>query len=322
MADGEYGLLPPPPVGLSYAVTKRTVLADDAGGIRTWYRVEVMTPGGRFAFPFRLELPAGDKPAPVFLHLSFFSDTPDPSCPAERLRERGYGVATLGYGAIAPDRKDGLDELLPARFDAARRDGRSSGTIGYWAWAGQRVLDILTQLPGVDAARVAVIGHSRLGKTALWCGATDERFQLVVSVQSGCSGAAITRGKVGERVANISSNFPHWFCPDYARYAGREQDMPFDQHMLLAAVAPRLLYVCSAQEDQWADPASEYLGCAAASPAWERLGMPGFLAPDAYPEPEAYFPEGRIGYHLRHGGHALQAGDWEHILDFWDRHAL
>lgn len=320
LASGVYGRMPPAPAGLSWAEGKRTEGICDGKGTRTEYHITVPTPGGRFTFPFQLELPTGPAPVPVFIHLSFHAETPDPSCPAQMLLSRGYGVASLAYGAIAPDRADGLDELLPGLFGASERDESGSGTIGYWSWAAQRVMDCLAVLPGVDSSRIAVIGHSRLGKTALWCGATDERFNLVISVQSGCSGAAVTRGKVGERVAHITGNFPHWFCPRYATYASREAAMPFDQHFLLAAIAPRLLYVCSAQDDQWADPDSEYLGCAAASPAWERLGKTGFVAPDLFPSQDAFFADGCVGYHLRPGGHALQPDDWARMMDFWDRH--
>ena len=320
LAAGEYGRMPPKPVGVEVREIKRVKNAFGSKAIHTWYQLTCATPGGRFSFPFQLVMPEGTVPVPVFVQPSFFGELPNPSCPVSDLMDRGFGIASFQYGSVVPDRADALDEGLAGRFGAAARGGDGCGAIGYWAWAAQRVVDVLLVHPRVDPARLAIIGHSRLGKTALWAGATDERFSLTVSIQSGCSGAAITRDKAGERVANISRSFPHWFCPDYARYADQEGSMPFEQHQLLASLAPRLLYVSSAQEDGWADPKSEFLGCVAASPAWDACGVPGFITPDVLPECGTVLQDGRIGYHLRAGGHALEPEDWRHVMDFWALH--
>lgn len=317
---GEYGRFPAAPVGFEIREHKRVKGAFGGKATHLWYRLACTTPGGRFSFPFQLVLPDGTDPVPVFVHASFYSDLPNPYCPVVDLIDRGFGLASYLYTDIVPDRADGLDEGLAGRYGAASRDGEGSGTIGYWAWAAQRIADFLLVHPRVDKERLAVMGHSRLGKTALWAGAMDGRFSFVVSTQSGCSGAAITRGKQGERVENITRVFPHWFCPEYARHANREEDMPFEQHQLLAAIAPRLLYVCSAAEDNWADPASEFLSCVAASEAWERQGLPGLVTGDELPQAGTVLQEGTIGYHLRAGGHALQPEDWKLIMDFWARH--
>jgi len=181
------------------------------------------------------------------------------------------------------------------------------------------MLDWALTQPQVDPRHVAVIGHSRLGKTALVAGMLDERFACVISNDSGCSGAAVTRGKPGEHIADITRNFPFWFCEHYQAYANNEQALPFEQDWLLAAIAPRLLLVGSAIEDEWAGPSHEYLGCVSASRAWEGLNQPGFVHPDRLPQVGDVLHEGAIGYHLRAGKHYLSREDWNRYMDFLDR---
>ena len=277
------------------------------------WRLEWDTPGGAFSFPVDVILPQGEA-VPVFVHISFLPQADSMLCPVEELLDRGVGVASFCYNDVTMDEDDGYATGLAALHPELRgSDGW--GKIAMWAYAASRVLDALLTLPQVDSRRVAVAGHSRLGKTALWCGANDARFALVCSNESGCGGAAISRGKVGEDIARITAAFPHWFCGNYRAWANREAQAPFDQHFLLAACAPRAVAVASAIDDQWADPVSEFLCCAAASPVWQALGLPGFAYGGGLPVPGDTLAGGNVRYHLRAGSHFFSRYDWGRFAD-------
>lgn len=323
LAEWEYGRMPEP---CGATTAKEISKIDSVSGYAWTHTVEITFPtpdGQSFTFPIEVTIPesaTAENPKPVFVYISFGEQRY--SC-IEEIVEQDVILAEFVMTTASVDGNDNWANLMdPHYIKDSKRKPDDWGKIGMWAFCASRVLDYILTLDCADKTRVGVIGHSRLGKTALWAGANDERFTHIFSNDSGCSGAAITRGKVGELFPRIATVLGYWFCENMqiiSKNVETSESTNFDQHFLLAACAPRKLYVASAELDTWADPVSEYLGCAAASPAWELLGEPGFIHPDRLPAAWDRFAEGNIGYHMRPGKHFLSRHDWKRYIDFIKR---
>ena len=261
--------------------------------------------------PTQLIYPRGAKGIPFFVMINFRPDIPDRYLPVEELIDNGFGIMTFCYQDVTSDDGD-FSNGLAGVFSEGERAEDSFGKITLWAYMAMRVMDYLETREEADLHRVAVAGHSRLGKTALLTAALDQRFAAAFSNDSGCSGAAVSRGTCadGETTAEIFKRFPYWFCPRYEVYVNDPATLPFDQHALLSLIAPRVVGVGAADEDHWADNDSQYLCCAAASPVWDLYGKPGFLAPDRLPGIGDEFTDGNVGFHMRAGAHFFSRIDW------------
>ena len=362
LAEEEYGFAPTgrldnqldDPTVVSCRETKKPDINLCAGKVRgEWFDVAFPTPTGEFSFPvclfvpnYKIGCPSNrnlnrDK-CPLILHINFRPDVPDKYLPLEELTDAGFAIAQIYYKDVTSDDGDytnGLAGCYPEYGTAEEnRTPTAWGKLRMWAFAASRLLDVLVRRDDIDPDKIVVAGHSRLGKTALLAAAMDDRFAGACSNDSGCSGAAITRSKIGETVEAITRAFPFWFCPNYRQYANREYEMPFDQHFLTALIAPRPVCIGSAWEDSWADPAREFLTAVLTGgvntfldsgvvPTYDNVQDNRMLSLpfDRYPcAGEAYTfgggsvqASGRVHYHLRHGTHYFSREDWNHYLAFW-----
>ncbi|MBS1371058.1 MAG: acetylxylan esterase [Lentisphaeria bacterium] len=338
-----YGNPLPAPEGIEFKLLERSDNALGGKAIRIQGDITCKGVGQPNAFRLLLYLPKNaEGPAPVFLGLNFMgnqsiSSDPEilipewnakprprgartPRYDLEKIIGAGYGIATIHNADIEPDRPDAWRTGVRNSFltDGVQRTD-DPAAISTWAWGLSRGLDALLTIPEVDPNRVIVWGHSRLGKTSLWAAATDPRFAAAISNDSGCGGASLTRhilkDEKSETLQRIIKTFPHWFALNLNNYVGREETLPVDQHELIALVAPRPVYIASAEEDVWADPEGEFLAAREASKVYRLFGFEG-IAEDT-PMPRLHTPVGKqVGYHIRTGKHDVQSFDWAAFIDF------
>ncbi len=334
-----YGHVPGRPAGEHFKTLREETVYDGLG-IRKTVRI-YLDVAEQHWFDVLVHLPAQAKGrVPMFAGLNFkgndatLDETSSRRWPYEQILKAGFGVATAWRDSVEPDGKQfvapGADAAWFCRDGGVRawyNPGGDWGAISAWAWGLSRIMDYLETDPAVDAKQVAVIGHSRLGKTSLWAGANDPRFAIVISNCSGCCGAAISRRVVCENFAAIDKTFPHWFTRAFDKYRFHEEQFPADQHWLAALAAPRPLYIVSADQDGWADPRGEWLCAKSVEPVYRLFREPGLsgetmpvIPADAEPDSVWYDDDGTVAYHIRSGKHDILSTDWARYLVFASRH--
>ncbi len=315
----EYGKLPPEPT----EITAREVSCDNSfcRGMAQLKSVilDIKMGEKEFSFPVKYVKSKSDEVRPCIILINFRPDVPDRYLPAEEIFDSGHNILSFCYNDITNDRPDFSDGLSGILYPFGNRPEDAPGKISMWCWAALRVMDYAMTLDDIDKAHITVAGHSRLGKTALLAGAMDERFFCAYSNDSGCSGAAISREKTGERIEDICRMFSYWFKDSYKQYINNEDSLPFDQHFLLCANLPHRVYVASAEGDWWADPESEYKSCLLAESYFKNNGYESCLKPQM-PSAGEYQHDGYIGHHIRRDGHYLSRDDWNIFLKYLKKH--
>ncbi len=317
LSEHIYGQIPKKPDTMH--IERTSFMENYAAGKATLskFKMTLNVDGAEFSFPFAATVPsyANQKPVPAFVHINFRPDTPDRYMPLEEITDNGFAIFSFCYDDVTKDDdnfRDGVCKILKPN----RRRRNAPGKLAIWAWAAMRIMDYIEGLDYIDLDNVAVVGHSRLGKTALLAGAFDNRFKYSISNDSGCGGAALTRGKIGETIPLILYPKSCWFCPRYKDYADDETKLPTDQHALLAVIAPRYVLVGSAKEDLWADPQSEFLSAHLASAAYKVYGLAGLIHEDKFPEANTTLNKGNICYHIREGKHYFSRYDWNVYMNY------
>jgi hypothetical protein len=322
-----YGRIP----DTEYSKSFKLVNIDPAamGGNATLKQVDITITSGEKSLVINLTMFVPNKvkkPAPAFLLINNRGPAnTDPTrkeksefWPAEELIGRGYAIAVFYNADVDPDNFDNFQNGIHGILDRGARADDAWGTIAAWAWGASRCMDYFETDGDIDPRRVAVVGHSRGGKTALWAGAEDQRFAMVVSNESGCGGAALARRRYGETVELINKGLPHWFCTNYKSFNNNEDALPVDQHMLLSLIAPRGLYVACASEDLWGDPRGSYLALYHALPVFKLLKTKSDM-PYEMPPLNKQIMNGAVGFHIRDGAHNMLIRDWNNFMNLADR---
>jgi hypothetical protein len=322
-----FGRMPSTPYGQKFRIVNTDSNAMEGTATLKEVDIEVSSGGKSLVIHLVLFTPNGiSKPVPAFLLINNRGQANiDPTrekksefWPAEEVIKRGYAIAAFNNSDVDPDNFDDFRDGIHGILDKGTRTDDSWGTLAAWAWGASRCMDYLVTDKSIDPGKVAVVGHSRGGKTALWAGAEDKRFAMVVSNESGCGGSALARRRYGETVARINESFPHWFCMNFRKYNGKEDALPVDMHMLLALTAPRPLYVACASDDLWGDPRGSYLSLYHAVPVFRLFGKTEGI-PELTPPLNTPLVNGTIAYHVRDGGHNMLIRDWNFFMDFGDK---
>jgi hypothetical protein len=322
-----FGTVPETKYTETFKVLSLDENALEGKAIKKEVEISILSDGKSLSFNLIVFSPKNVKqPVPAFLLIDpWFSENSTPRWqqnngywPVKEAIERGYGMAIFDASQLDPDNFDNFKNGIHAILDKNPRPDDAWGTLAAWAWGASRCLDFLITDKSIAHDKIAVVGHSRAGKTALWAGASDKRFALVISNESGAGGAALARRRYGETVARLNSVFPHWFCSNYNKYSNNEDSMPVDMHMLLALVAPRALYVDCADEDLWGDPHGSYLSLYNAVPVFRLFGKASDL-PEVMPPLNKQVINGNVAFHIRDGAHNLTLKDWNWFMDFADK---
>lgn len=306
----EYGYFPP------YIEPKISARLNEEtfGEKATWEEVSFSFERNKKSHVVKTNLiyPKGKTDLPFFILLNFRPDVPDKYLPIDKIIDNGYGVFSVCYKDVTEDNEDFSSGLSGLFLDKTRGDSEF-GKITIWAYMAIRMMDYLQTRPEANRDKIGIIGHSRLGKTALVAGAFDERFSFVCANNSGCSGASLSRSRYewSEKLFHITKTFPHWFCKNYLKYSNNEDKLPFDQHALISLIAPRQVYIGGAIEDTWADNDNQFLACYASSKVWNLYGKRGLVCANRMPIEHDVFVDGNVGFFLRSGGHCLSETDWE-----------
>ncbi len=320
--ENVYGKLPSEPIETNYEILEEKKHVLDGMATRKALNITLKRDSRQKIVKVSIYIPNHvTKPVPAFLGVpNAWLGYKKSLWPVKHVIQRGYGLITTKFQDFARVYDDFSNSIHSLFYQEGQEKPRDNewGVIGAWAWALIQIMNYFEIDSDIDQNRIAILGHSRMGKAALWAGANDERFSMVISNNSGCCGAALFRRKIGETIIKANECFPSWYCSNFKKYNGREFQLPLDQHMLIALIAPRPIYIASGLTDIWADPIGEFLSAKYADCVYNLLDSSGL---GAISLPKVNMPlMNRIGYHLASGGHKMSLYNWDRFMDFADKY--
>ena len=330
----EYGYMPETPYTVETSEPKKIESRLDFDNCEfSKIEMTIKSEYGSHTFPVRRLLHKDGKKRPFIVFMDFSPNEPSFYYPVELVAEQGVDVLSFCYKEVTSDDDNFEDGIAKVLMPEGRNSDTACGKIILWAFTAMRMLDYAETIDCLDMNNCGVLGHSRLGKTALVAGMLDTRFKYVFSNSSGASGASLAKGSTGQLGTNgaygrtgesyeaIYRSFPFWFCGNFKKYTEKNYSDEFDQHWLLATIAPRYVHVASSDMDDWADPVSEQLCCVAAGKLWEeKYNLKGYCGSDEIAGIDEGCNEGHVGYFRRKGAHFLSYHNWLNDIDFIKRH--